>query len=403
MTHLYLRQAFQPSCPSGGNWYACGSGSNFVGCCTSEPCANSCPDGNLEPASFNSSYYGQFPDQQCPTGSRWYSCAYTDPPFLGCCKSSPCAGGCPVGDLTAGFLSSNPAVAGAFSPSPAIPSATTATSSSLSARSSSSSTGPPASMSSSKASITSTTHHSTPIGIIIGATVGGIAILVVALLVWYHKRHTLLSRSQSQQRMSAHSTDKKVQGAATDTRDMDSASVSSMSLCQYLLLHVPTIKARLIHYPTELPFEKPFAAAMAHEAPDTPSLSGFAVSPGKNSNWMGTPRSMPSPQPSYELPSSFVSPMPLHSHSSSTIYPDDLGIMSGVSGSPSFSSLRGKTPLPIDLNSRCELSSAESTTHRAELPDASFDDIVYNRSPSPEASTSLLRSGFTIVHGPSPR
>ena len=106
---LLPRQAFSPSCPSGGTFYACQSGTNFVGCCNSEASSNGCSDGNLEPASFNTAYYGQFKDQECPTGSRWYTCTGTKPPFMGCCKSNPCSNdGCPAGDLTAGFLSSNP-------------------------------------------------------------------------------------------------------------------------------------------------------------------------------------------------------------------------------------------------------------------------------------------------------
>ncbi|OCK92398.1 uncharacterized protein K441DRAFT_570129, partial [Cenococcum geophilum 1.58] len=76
----HKRQAFRPSCPSGGNWYSCGYGSRFVGCCKSQPCVNNCPAGNLEPASFDPSYYGKFPDQECSAGS-WYTCTGTTPPF----------------------------------------------------------------------------------------------------------------------------------------------------------------------------------------------------------------------------------------------------------------------------------------------------------------------------------
>lgn len=119
MPHAQLsrRQAFQPSCPRGGTFYACQGGTNFVGCCTSEACSDGCSAGNLKPASFEPKHQGKFADQECPRGSQWYTCAATSPPFMGCCKSDPCkSNGCPVSDLSAGFLSSNPAVAADFLP-----------------------------------------------------------------------------------------------------------------------------------------------------------------------------------------------------------------------------------------------------------------------------------------------
>lgn len=109
------RQTLQFSCPSGGNFYSCDSGSSFVGCCTVDPCSKGCNEGNLKPASFDVDDYSKLTDQQCSTGSRWYVCTDTQPPFLGCCKSNPCQNeGCPVGDLTAGFLDSNPKFAAPF-------------------------------------------------------------------------------------------------------------------------------------------------------------------------------------------------------------------------------------------------------------------------------------------------
>lgn len=114
MPRLGIRQAFGPSCPS-GDWYACSSGSYFVGCCNIDPCVLDCPPGNLNPASFNPAFYGQFPDQQCTEASRWYTCKDTNPPFMGCCNSNLCENnGCPQGDLTPGFLSGNPADACPF-------------------------------------------------------------------------------------------------------------------------------------------------------------------------------------------------------------------------------------------------------------------------------------------------
>ena len=163
MSLNHKRQAFGPYCPSGGDWYSCGYGSHFVGCCRSQPCVHDCPAGNLEPASFDTSYYGQFPDQQCSAG-QWYTCNFTTPAFMGCCKSNPCQNGCPTGDLTSGFLSSNPAVAAAFSPS-----GVTAAS------------------------------KSAPVGAIAGGAVGGVAALaiIVALLIYYCRHATKSRKSKN--------------------------------------------------------------------------------------------------------------------------------------------------------------------------------------------------------------
>jgi hypothetical protein len=115
---LWSRQSFDPSCPSGGSWYTCTTGSRFVGCCSGsvDPCdeTTSCPQKNLRPASFDIAEYGTFPDQTCDADSHWYTCAGTNPAFMGCCKSNPCSSGCPKADLTAASLSVDEASASAF-------------------------------------------------------------------------------------------------------------------------------------------------------------------------------------------------------------------------------------------------------------------------------------------------
>ena len=254
MPNLSLRQVFQPSCPNGGDWYACDSGTHFVGCCASDPCTITCSDGDLRPASFDPSFYGKFPDQQCNTGSRWYTCKYTDPPFMGCCKSPACDDGCPDGDLTAGFLDSNPDDAAPFlssgssstatSPSSSIASSLATSSPTSTSISTPSQTTSPftSSLTSSISSAVSTTavpvlaaptaHHT---GTIVGATVGGaVVIIVVLLLFWYHKRHVALSRRQSQQRMTSFEIDKTTRGTAAEKRSLHGTSLPGMS-CSKLL------------------------------------------------------------------------------------------------------------------------------------------------------------------------
>ncbi|KAF2088292.1 hypothetical protein K490DRAFT_39912 [Saccharata proteae CBS 121410] len=153
MSFLRARQDFSPSCPNGGSWYSCGYGSRFVGCCRSEACANNCPAGNLEAASFDPSFYGQFPDQNCGNG-EWYSCNATVPPFLGCCTSNACntASGCPSEDLGDGFLSNNP-----DSPT-------------------------------SSESASATKSNSVSVGAIVGGVVGGICVLAIAVGIFFYMR-----------------------------------------------------------------------------------------------------------------------------------------------------------------------------------------------------------------------
>ncbi|USP82546.1 hypothetical protein yc1106_09820 [Curvularia clavata] len=95
-------------CPLGGSWYACTTGSNFVGCCTSNPCSSSgCFQGNVRAGAFNKTQWGNFPDASCGAASNFWSCTAGDS-FWGCCKSNPCnattPATCPSGDLTPAFL-----------------------------------------------------------------------------------------------------------------------------------------------------------------------------------------------------------------------------------------------------------------------------------------------------------
>ncbi|EUC29191.1 hypothetical protein COCCADRAFT_107188 [Bipolaris zeicola 26-R-13] len=105
--YLAARQAFSPSCPSGGTWWACGYGTYFVGCCARDPCDITCAQGNLYPGAFDPKAYGTFPDATCGTGSKFYTCS-AGQTFWGCCKTNPCAqSGCPDGDLEPAILNRN--------------------------------------------------------------------------------------------------------------------------------------------------------------------------------------------------------------------------------------------------------------------------------------------------------
>lgn len=59
--------------------YACAAPgqSNFVGCCTSDPCGSSgCVQGNVRPGGFNETIFNKFPDASCGTASDFYSCGF---------------------------------------------------------------------------------------------------------------------------------------------------------------------------------------------------------------------------------------------------------------------------------------------------------------------------------------
>lgn len=185
---LWSRQSFDPSCPSGGFWYACTTGSRFVGCCSGsvDPCdeTTSCPQKNLRPASFVIAAYGTFSDQICGADSNWYTCAGTNPAFMGCCKSNPCSSGCPTKDLTAASLSLDEATASAFIT--ASPAAATSTAAAAAIPDAPYSAG----------------DH---VGAIAGGTIGGVAGLCLAAIgvLWCMKRRRQARKQKFEQQKMA--------------------------------------------------------------------------------------------------------------------------------------------------------------------------------------------------------
>jgi hypothetical protein len=93
------------SCDSGGEWYACTTGTKFVGCCSVNPCTVMCPTHALHPIAFDPRNLGTFADLSCGVATGLFSCALKTKTFYGCCKSNPCAQGgeCPVGELLPSF------------------------------------------------------------------------------------------------------------------------------------------------------------------------------------------------------------------------------------------------------------------------------------------------------------
>ncbi|KAL8898724.1 MAG: hypothetical protein Q9207_006554 [Kuettlingeria erythrocarpa] len=193
MAALSARQVFQPSCPQGGAWVACGFGSRFVGCCVqaSAACMNGCSTDDLKPASFLKDRYLDVTGSVCPGDSLWYTCQNTDPTFMGCCTSDPCAqNGCPTVDFRAARLSTDEAEAGPYSAIPD-PSSKMAQTSTQSQTSTSLAAEGPTSRATAKPSSSPSASRAS-IGAVIGATLGGLVLLSfltsLAILLWRRRR-----------------------------------------------------------------------------------------------------------------------------------------------------------------------------------------------------------------------
>lgn len=107
------------SCPYGGTFFVCEHNTTeFIGCCTSDPCHDgrgTCSNENLRNSSFSHDSFAAIMPQDCSDSSAsWYTCNFTSPPFLGCCKTDPCAAPCVSADLTPAKLSSDVAARSAF-------------------------------------------------------------------------------------------------------------------------------------------------------------------------------------------------------------------------------------------------------------------------------------------------
>lgn len=175
----HRRQKFDLFCPSDGTFFACASGTRFVGCCTVDPCSVPCPSENLKPVSFNIDAFDKLPDQQCPSSSQWFKCRDTNPSFIGCCASNPCVNnGCPDGELVAGFLDSNSVAAAPF-----LSAGGSSTSTTLSTAKPTPT--PPDTLVHSSPSPSSTSqpsHQSNP-SAIAGGVVGGLAVVAILIFI----------------------------------------------------------------------------------------------------------------------------------------------------------------------------------------------------------------------------
>ncbi|ROW15083.1 hypothetical protein VPNG_03412 [Cytospora leucostoma] len=88
---------FGLSCPYGGSFFICeGAQTQFLGCCTEDPCAGDvghCHQTSLRYSSFSKDRYLNIKRENCAypyDWNTWWTCQGAQPPFMGCCASNPC-------------------------------------------------------------------------------------------------------------------------------------------------------------------------------------------------------------------------------------------------------------------------------------------------------------------------
>ncbi|KAI4111940.1 MAG: hypothetical protein LQ345_006661 [Seirophora villosa] len=221
MAGLSPRQVFQPSCPRGGSWTACGFGSRFVGCCleASSACINDCSAEDLKPASFAKDRYLDVSGSVCPDDALWYTCQSTIPTFMGCCTSNPCQQhGCPAADLRAAHLSTDEAEAEPYS---AILGPEQTASKSAASPSSSSPRSPASSSAATASAPSSTPHTDTPA--LVGGVIGGVAAAVflasLAIAFFFLLRRRRRLRRQLQPEPTSPQTDDKQSPVSPSNHD----------------------------------------------------------------------------------------------------------------------------------------------------------------------------------------
>ncbi|KJZ77814.1 hypothetical protein HIM_02991 [Hirsutella minnesotensis 3608] len=209
-------ERFGIKCPAKSNFYVCSSSkSQFIGCCSINPCDRpdgDCPQDKLEATSFYKSAYNLIPPQDCVGESRalsdalWYTCAATDPPFMGCCTENPCksSAGCPKNSVRAASLSTTRDYAAPFlglpiesAPKPSASSASSSTSSATATFVHVHTTLQAGATSTGKPTGSSGLSSGSVAGISIGATAAAVMIFS-ALFFWLKRRSSQNSQQDMQ-------------------------------------------------------------------------------------------------------------------------------------------------------------------------------------------------------------
>jgi LPXTG-motif cell wall-anchored protein len=184
---------FGLSCPGGGSFYICqNNATEFVGCCTTNPCAAAangrCPAANLRASSFSADTYTDLPRQDCDDAKSieiWYTCKFNRPPFMGCCASNPCAKGlCAPDDLRPAKLSGEPELKASF-----LQPGLSATSTSTGAAASATGSNDPSAVAAPSTGLSSGA---------IGGIVAGAVILVIAVVVFFLYKRCRRARAKTE-------------------------------------------------------------------------------------------------------------------------------------------------------------------------------------------------------------
>ena len=193
----------------------------FLGCCTSNPCqgnSKTCPASDLRAAGMgtgpgpdpgltgnDASYW---PNVKCSVG-KWWTCAMQTPSFQGCCEENPCGGdgtGCPDGLLHPAEFSTVTSIVPTRTSIIVTPMATTSATTTASTRETNTSNSPDAvsatasatSEPSAEGSVPEKNSSNLPIRAIAGGAGGGIAILIIGLVIF------CLCRKRRQKKFSSH-------------------------------------------------------------------------------------------------------------------------------------------------------------------------------------------------------
>jgi len=96
-------------CPrNGAQFYACATGTRFIGCCKLNPCEIGCSTENISPTFIDHTVSTPV-DPICAVAQTFYTCSRDENPitsYWGCCRSNPCTqkSNCPVGDIGMAFM-----------------------------------------------------------------------------------------------------------------------------------------------------------------------------------------------------------------------------------------------------------------------------------------------------------
>lgn len=225
---MSVSSSFGIKCPGNSHFYSGNTTATFLGCCAVDPATTSdglCPDDSLRATTFNPTAYASIPKQECAgkdSSAQWYVCAYTKPPFMGCCAASACEKGCAQADLRPARLSSDIEDANVFlgssvSSSATSPSSTTTPTASSLAITAKTSTASPSSTAEPSNGGTRGMQPGAVAGLAVGTAAG---VSIIAMLIFW-----LVRRRRAAAALARH--DYALPGGAPDSQCQTPATASA--------------------------------------------------------------------------------------------------------------------------------------------------------------------------------